>query len=460
MTTGVRIFEKETLIPASPGHRNLIEHFKSAFEFKDAAAFPVRFAISRLDDFHYQCELGVLEGIDTYAERPKFSLFDFVKRKINRSDDFNTVFIVPTGIGSEVGGHAGDSTPAARVIAEACDRLILHPNVVNASDLNEMPENALYIEGSTIARLLMGTVGLQPVRSNRVLVIIDEHEIEVFSNDTVNAISAARATYGLDCPAVVKLDPPLKMTAQFTKSGRAAGVVGGLERIREVLKDFAGTYDAVAIASVVEASEKYHEAYFHSDGKMTNPWGGVEAMLTHSMSLLEGIPTAHSPMLENYTVANFDLGIVDPRLAAEAVSLTFLQCMLKGLQRSPRIVTDTSAMREHGVFTAADVSCLIMPDKCIGLPTLAALEQGIPVIAVRENSNLMENDLNALPWAPGQLNIVENYWEAVGVMTALKAGIKPASLRRPLTSTTVKVHKSTEVEIEELDVQKQVGLKD
>ena len=63
MTTGVRIFEKETLIPASPGHRNLIEHFKNAFEFKDAAALPVRFAISRLDDVHYQCELGVLEGI-------------------------------------------------------------------------------------------------------------------------------------------------------------------------------------------------------------------------------------------------------------------------------------------------------------------------------------------------------------------------------------------------------------
>ena len=79
MMPGVRIFEKETLIPASPGHRNLIEHFQNAFKFIDPAALPVRFAISRLDDVHYQCELGILEGIDTYAERPKFSLFDFVK---------------------------------------------------------------------------------------------------------------------------------------------------------------------------------------------------------------------------------------------------------------------------------------------------------------------------------------------------------------------------------------------
>ena len=170
---------------------------------------------------------------------------------------------------------------------------------------------------------------------------------------------------------------------------------------------------------------------------MINPWGGVEAMLTHALSMFYDIPTAHSPMLESIKVADFDLGLVEPRLAAEAVSLTFLQCTLKGLHRSPRIVTDLDLMREAGVFTVADVSCMVIPDKCIGLPTLAALEQGIPVIAVRENENLMQNKLEALPWAPGQLHIVENYWEAVGVMTALKTGILPCSMRRPLAATRI-----------------------
>jgi hypothetical protein len=142
-------------------------------------------------------------------------------------------------------------------------------------------------------------------------------------------------------------------------------------------------------------------------------------------------------MLESHVIANIDLGLVEPRLAAEAVSLTFVQCMLKGLHRSPRIVTDADAMSEPGVLSAADVSCLVIPDNCIGLPTLAALEQGIPVIAIRENENLMQNDLRVLPWASNQLYIVENYWEAVGVMTALKAGIVPSSLRRPLAATKV-----------------------
>ena len=164
-------------------------------------------------------------------------------------------------------------------------------------------------------------------------------------------------------------------------------------------------------------------------------------MLTQALSLLFALPTAHSPMLENHNVANFDLGLVEPRLAAEAISLTFIQCMLKGLHRSPGIVTDPDAIREAGVFSAADISCLVIPDNCIGLPTLAALEQGIPVIAISENKNMMKNNLVTLPWAPNQLHVVENYWEAVGVIAALKAGISPSSLRRPLPATCVEKKK-------------------
>ena len=99
-------------------------------------------------------------------------------------------------------------------------------------------------------------------------------------------------------------------------------------------------------------------------------------------------------MFESRAIANVDPGIVDPRMAAEAVSTTFLQCTLKGLQRSPRIVVDSDELNAADVFTASDVSCLVIPDGCLGIPTLAALEQGIGVIAV-SNQNLMSNDLPA-----------------------------------------------------------------
>ncbi|MHC4158569.1 MAG: DUF3326 domain-containing protein [Planctomycetota bacterium] len=68
-------------------------------------------------------------------------------------------------------------------------------------------------------------------------------------------------------------------------------------------------------------------------------------------------------------------------------------------------------------MTAADISCVVIPDGCVGLPTLAALEQGIPVIAVRENKNRMRNKLEELPFGEGKLFIVENYLEAVGMGT-------------------------------------------
>tara|TARA_B110000438_G_scaffold59434_1_gene59591 strand:+ start:1342 stop:2661 length:1320 start_codon:yes stop_codon:yes gene_type:complete len=430
--------EKQITIPIISFDQNIFKSLKEAVQSHlKSDEIPVRFVITKMDNNEVQCEFSVLNGVEKELSEETNSIFEFNPRKMERTGNFNAVFLVPTGIGAEIGGHAGDATPVARVLAEGCDCLVTHPNVVNASDINEIPDNTLYVEGSAITNLLMGTAALQPVHKNRVLVIIDDHEIEMFANDTVNAVSAARATYGFDCVKVVKLNPPLKMVAEFVKSGRAAGKIYGFDRIRTILEENKGEFDAVALASVVDVDDQYHEDYFHRKGSLINPWGGVEAMLTHAVSMLFAVPTAHSPMLESQKVADFDLGLVEPRLAAEAVSLTFVQCMLKGLHRSPRIITDPQIISEAGLLNAADISCLVIPDKCLGLPTLAALEQGIPVIAVRENDNLMNNNLDTLPWASGQFHHVENYWEAAGVMSAIKSGISPSSMRRPLTDTRV-----------------------
>ncbi|MCZ6672443.1 MAG: DUF3326 domain-containing protein [Verrucomicrobia bacterium] len=441
--------EKEFDIPAAPRHRDLLSHIPQALKFRLADdAFPVRFVITRSDREHYHCEVGALTGIENLGfERPE-PIFRFVRRSVERTDTFNAVFLVPTGIGAEIGGHAGDAMPVARLLAEACDVLVTHPNVLNASDINETPANAFYVEGSVICRLLMGTVGLQPVRANRVLVVIDKHDDELFVNAAVNAVSAARASYGLHCSRVIQLDPPVKLKSRYTDSGRAGGETENLDYLFRILEDYRDEYDAVAISSVVDVPHSYHQDYFDRQGEMVNPWGGVEAMLTHAISSLFNVPAAHAPMFESRDIANADPGIVEPRMAAEAVSLTFMQCILKGTQRTPRIVVGDEAIRHPGVLDVSGISCLVIPDGCLGLPTLAALEQGIPVIAVKENQNLMQNDLAALPWAPGQLRTVENYWEAVGVMSALRAGIAPESVRRPLGYTRTEV-RSRDKDMEE-----------
>ena len=327
--------------------------------------------------------------------------------------------------------------PVAALLASVCDTLVTHPNVVNASDVIEMPANCLYVEGSVIARLLQGQLGLQRVRNNRLLVVLGPHDDELFVHAAINSINAARTSYGLVRPQVLRLEQGLRMDSRYARSGRAAGRVRGLEPLFAELDRRRSQYDAVAITSLIDVPAGYHFEYFDRMGDMVNPWGGVEAMLTHTVSALYDVPSAHAPMLESREIANADPGVVDPRMAAEAVSLAMIQCILKGLQRSPRLITEPEARRHHSVLNAADVSCLVIPDGCVGLPTLAALEQGITTIAVRENRNLMSNDLTELPWTAGQLHIVENYWEAAGVMAALRAGVDPAAVRRPLTGAEI-----------------------
>lgn len=430
--------EREVILPKSAGNGSILWYLSQAVQrqLQDGEML-ARFVVTDSRSMDYQCELGVVNrNGQSNAPTPE-SIFRFVRRTAINDDQFNVVLVVPTGVGCEIGGHAGDAGTVAALLAHACDTLITHPNVVNASDINELPANALYIEGSILSRLLMGTVGLQRVRSNRVLVVIDEHQDQYFIDQAINAVSAARACYGLRVPRVVRLSPPIKAWARYTPSGRAAGAVEGLERLQEVLDAYRHEYDAVAVVSVIDVPASYHADYFKSGGEMINPWGGVEAMLTHWISLAYDVPSAHSPMLESREVADLTPGVVDSRIAAEAISVTFMQCILKGLQRSPRIVTDSDRMKQPNILSAEDLSCLVIPDGCIGLPTLAALEQGIPVIAVRENRNVMKNDLSALPWAAGQFYRVENYWEACGVLIALRAGIAPEAVRRPIPATTV-----------------------
>ena len=429
----MRLFERVLTQTATDGRIGTLDDIRSIIhgQMRDGQT-PIRFAVTESSRRSYRYEIGILEGSEPVGP----SMFDLHPRGDEDTGAFNAVLVVPTGIGAEIGGHAGDATPVARLLASVCDTLITHPNVVNASDLNEMPANGLYVEGSLLSRFLMGAIGFRPVRSNRVLIIIDSHPNERFARATVNAVNAARATYGLNCPRLVVLDPPLPVRGEYTPSGRAAGTVEELERVFEVLDTYRGEYDAVAISTLVDVDVP-HESYFSSRGEIVNPWGGVEAMLTHAISTVYNVPSAHAPMMESTEVANIDPGVVDPRMAAEVVSLTFLQSVLKGLHVAPRVGVGHAEMSLSDTLTARDVSCLVIPDGCIGLPTLAALEQGIPVIAVRENRSLMRNDLTMLPWAADQLHIVENYWEAAGVMAALKQGLSPGSVRRPLGNVRI-----------------------
>lgn len=438
----MKLFEQEFKIPIHPGEASLLSYFRHRLEDRlGPRDIPIRFAVTVTDQQSYNCEVGILSPTIDETFPTISPLFNFRQRQAENTDQFNVVLLVPTGIGAKIGGDAGDAAPVARLIAGMCDNLITHPNVVNASDINELPANGLYVEGSVLTRLIMGTVGLQKVRSNRVLLIINDHSDPLFSDSAINSASAARATLGLECK-VMKMSPGIQMEAYYSSSGKASGSVRGIERLVRVLSEHRQEFDAVAISSVISVPRDLQLDYFAQE--MTNPWGGVEAVLTHAISSIFEVPSAHSPMLEDREILEAELGIVDPRKAAEVVSLTFLHCILKGLHKSPRIITNHQAINQAGVISARDISCMIIPDGCLGLPTLAAIEQGIPVIAVKENANSMRNNLADLPFQYGKLFWADNYLEAVGIMGALKSGITLESVRRPLSPTVVSEVKPAE----------------
>ena len=425
----MKLYEKEIFIPLLKNRRSLIKHFSEHIKsIVPSTEIPIRFVVTKTNGRGHYCELGILSK-EEYQIKETKSIFEFRKRSYENIEKFNAVLLIPTGIGAEIGGHCGDASATARLIASACDTLITHPNVVNASEINELPENGIYTEGSIISRLLMGQIGLQKVRSNRILMLMDKHEEGLFNDEIINSISSARVTLGVSCD-VYEMDKIICSESKYSSSGRCVGEVRNLENIFNVIKKNKEDYDAIALSTFITVPENFHKDYFGTDD-MINPWGGIEAMLTHSIAEIFKIPCAHSPMMASKEIMNLEVGIVDPRKAPETSSTTYLHCILKGLHKSPKITS-----YEKGL-NVEDVSCIIIPDKCLGLPILAALEQNIPVIAVRDNKNIMENNLESLLWSPGQLIKVDSYLEAAGAIHALKSGISLESVKRPIGYTKV-----------------------
>jgi len=302
------------------------------------------------------------------------------------------------------------------LIASCCDKLIIHPNVVNASDINEMTENTLYVEGSMLDRFLEGKIELEEVKSNKILVVANSP----LTNDTINAVSAARATIGLDAE-IVALETPLAMSSRM-ENNIATGEVTGWGELIEQTKQY--KFDALAIHTPIEVEREVLINYYKNGG--LNPYGGVEAKASKLIANEINKPVAHAP-LEDVTIEDEELyyindRVIDPRLAPEVISNCYLHSVLKGLFKAPRMGIGLSVQ---------DVDFLITPINCVGRPHKACLERNIPIIAVKENKTCLNDAM------PDEFIIVENYLEAVGIVQAMKIGISPKSVRRPLAHTAV-----------------------
>jgi len=338
---------------------------------------------------------------------------------------FNVLLLVPTGINASIGGYAGDALPVARAIASVADNVITHPNVLNGASLYWSMPNVLYVEGYAIDCMAKGDWGLRPVRANRIGVILDrgiESDLELRHRQ---AIAAAQATLGLNITDVLVSDQPLGVELRTGDSGATWGTIANLDSLLRAAEKLIKVSQVEAIAVVArfpddtdnEALQNYRQ------GKGVDALAGAEAVISHAIVREFAIPCAHAPALQPLPLDP----TISPRSAAEELGYTFLPCVLVGLSRAPQILTAPELFQADD-FTADKIDAIITPYSACGGAGLLALNP-LPhtqTIFVKEN----QTALNVTPDMLGLKGIqVENYWEAIGVLAAIKSGINPQSLR-------------------------------
>jgi hypothetical protein len=336
--------------------------------------------------------------------------------------------IVPTGIGCEIGGYAGDASPSTNLLATTVDYLITNPNAVNASDFIGLSNNVIYTEGSFIDLFSQGKVNLYLPYANKIGLIIDKSDD--WKLDIIfNVVNAVRAVHGVDIVDYVITNEPIASRCCQNKAGAFVGTVDNphvlLEACEKLINKGA---NAIAVTSNVQdlPLENYAK---HFTGEYPNPVGGVEAVISHLIAKTFQIPTAHAPLLN---IKQLDLvhNVVDARGSGEMTSMSGLACILIGLKKAPQLRTQLNN-RIADIININNLLAVVMPASSLGgIPVLYAQKYGIPVIAVADNSTILNVTQEKL-----QLNnviLAHSYAEAAGIILSLKQGIDLGAIFRPL----------------------------
>ncbi|CAM8881448.1 unnamed protein product [Rhodiola kirilowii] len=360
-------------------------------------------------------------------QRVSLATDSYSTRKVRR--DYTSVMIVPTGIGAAIGGYSGDALPVARALSSVVDCLISHPNVLNAAMLYWPMPNVLYVEGHALDRFAQGLWGLKPVHQNRVGLVLDAGIEEELRLRHLQVADATRASLGLPIVTYIVTDTPLQVEKWLDPTtGQSTGRILRPDSLLRAVKTLVERANVNAIAVVGRfPDDDIEDIDDYRKGKGVDLLAGVEAIISHLVVKEFQIPCAHAPALAPLPVSLS----VCPKSASEETGYTFLPCVLAGLSNAPQYMVNCRGSMQLDCIMASDVDSVILPrDAWRGDGALAfsrARENKPLIIAVEENDTVLDD-------TPEKLGIeavhVSNYWEAIGVIAAHKAGIDPMSLRR------------------------------
>ena len=357
---------------------------------------------------------------------------------------YTVVLIVPTGIGASIGGYAGDALPVARAMAQTCDRLITHPNVLNGAQLYWPNSNTFYVEGYGLDQFASSSWGLRPVRQNRVGLILDRAIEDDLRWRHLQAADAVRATLGLHLTDYILTDAPLEVELRQARSSASWGTIGNpgsLLRAASVILEEGGA-EAIAVVARFpdDSNSEALENYRHGAG--VDYLAGAEAVISHLIVRTFQVPCAHAPALMPLPVDPQ----VSPRAAAEELGYTFLPSVLVGLSGAPQFILSNNdrisislrnqysnliTPKPEDIWADAVDAVVVPANACGGSAVLSFAQRKIPIIAVREN----ETQIQVPPESLGIKAIrVNSYLEALGMLVAHRAGIDASVLRPSLSS--------------------------
>ncbi|MBD6618069.1 DUF3326 domain-containing protein [Komarekiella sp. 'clone 1'] len=338
---------------------------------------------------------------------------------------YTAILIVPTGVGAAIGGYAGDALPVARVIAQVCDRLITHPNVLNGASLYWNLPNAFYVEGYGLDKFAAGCWGLKPVHTNKVGLLLDQGIEPELRLRHLQAADAARATLGLSVTDYVITDAPLNVELRTAPSGASWGTIGNPDSLLRAAEILVNKVGAEAIAVVARFPDDMDEEAVQNyrQGKGVDPLAGAEAVISHLLVRTFQIPCAHSPALASVPPEP-DLS---PRSAAEELGYTFLPSVLVGLSRAPQFIVNKGlvASSQEDIWVDHVDAAIVPATACGGSALLSLNQKRCQIITVEENKTQIQVPPQPLGIKSIQVN---SYLEAVGVLVAHKAGINLSAL--------------------------------
>ena len=288
-------------------------------------------------------------------------------------------FIVPTGIGASIGGYAGDASTYARKFAQK-SKLIVNPNVVNAGGFSGITSNMYYVEGYTLDSFFKGEIRLIPSENNKTGIVFDKAIPQDVLNIHINTFNAVKTVYGIDIIGYEITEKDVGVKFAMSQNNISTGSVENPETLLDASKKLINKgADAIALVCMFDEPDNFNPNY--SDGRGTDPVGGVEAVISHYISKELLIPCAHSPAFADYKIYP---DIVDSKSAAEYITPTFLPCILLGLSRAPKL-SKTSGIR------VTDIDFLVMPYDAAGsVSVFEASKRNIDIYFIKENKTALD----------------------------------------------------------------------